>query len=108
MAHDFVKLFDRAHFSNYEPEFAFRITCPKCGHGQRVGAEWKVVPEGFDGNDAPARNAIVPWVLRRHLQFTCASCQTALTVYLSGAAGGRHGEIQYGLAGLSYDGQTLL
>jgi hypothetical protein len=107
VAHQLLSYFDKVHFSDYDASLAFILSCPKCEASQPVSVPWSNLREGFCGNDKPEKNATSPWLVKRHLLVACNSCSTPLTVYLSGAAGGRHGEIQYGLAGLSYENTTL-
>jgi hypothetical protein len=107
MSHDLVSRFSRSWFSTYEPELAFTVQCPVCDERQDVLACWSELTEGFGGNALVVRNA-GPFVIGAQVPISCTHCGERLTVYLAGAAGGRQGEVQYGVAGLRYADTTLI
>lgn len=107
MSKSLVSRFNRTWFSNYEPNLAFTVQCPVCEGHQPVELTWAEVAPGFGGNDTVARNS-APFLIGAHLSTACTGCGTPLTIYLAGAAGGRHGEVQYGVAGLRHAETTLV
>ena len=107
MSQRLVSHFTKSWFSNYDDRLAFDVTCPMCESSVPVDVTWSEAREGLGGNADVLPNFKPAFVIPLHLCTNCR-CGTPITIYFSGAAGGRHGEVQYGVAGLRYGETTLV
>lgn len=99
MTEALVARFSRTGFSNYDGRVETDVHCSNCGRWHAVSVAFPATQPG-SGGFAPSPHARAgPFVLTRHLRDRCA-CGADILVVLTGGAGGRHGEEQYGVAGL--------
>lgn len=89
----------KSWFSNYDERVALEVHCAACDGWTALDVPWRDLQPGSGGLalDAAARTS--PFVLTRHARAVCR-CGADLVLVLTGAAGGRQGEEQYGVAGL--------
>ncbi|MBL8315695.1 MAG: hypothetical protein JNK55_18315 [Rubrivivax sp.] len=89
----------KSWFSNYEPELALDVRCGVCGNWRQVRVAWQQLLPGTGGLMLKAATQQSPFLLQRYAQLSC-NCGARMVLALTGAAGGRQGEEQYGIAAL--------
>ena len=89
----------QAWFSNYEPELALEVRCGACERWKEVRVAWQELLPGTGGLVLKSGAQHSPFLLQRHAQLSC-DCGAKIVLALTGAAGGRQGEEQYGIAAL--------
>jgi hypothetical protein len=89
----------KSWFSNYDEELALSIHCGACEQWTPVRVRWQELRTGTGGVDLSANAQASPFVLTRHALVSC-NCGAQVVLALTGGAGGRQGEEQYGVAGL--------
>ncbi|HRD96979.1 MAG TPA: hypothetical protein PLA97_11345 [Rubrivivax sp.] len=89
----------KSWFSNYEPELALEVCCGVCGNWNQVRVAWQQLLPGTGGLILKAAAQQSPFLLQRYARLSC-NCGARMVLALTGAAGGRQGEEQYGIAAL--------
>ncbi len=89
----------QAWFSNYEPELALEVRCGVCERWKEVRVAWQELLPGTGGLVLKSGAQHSPFLLQRYAQLSC-DCGAKIVLALTGAAGGRQGEAQYGIAAL--------
>ena len=105
MTRALIHQLSKSWFSNYDEPFAVDVRCGACGQWAPIRLAWRDLLPGAGGLKLSAVAQAEPFVLTRHAAFACR-CGTRITLVLTGAAGGRQGEEQYGVAGLQIGDQV--
>ena len=105
MTSSLIHRLSKSWFSNYDESFAVDVRCA-CGQWAPTCSAWRDVLPGTGGVTLSAHDQAPLFVLTKHMVFSCR-CGTRITLVLSGAAGGRQGEEQYGVAGIKIGDQVF-
>lgn len=106
MTRALIHLLSKSWFSNYDEPFAVDVRCCACGQWAPIRLAWRDFLPGAGGLKLIPIVQDSPFVLTRHAVASCG-CGTRITLVLTGAAGGRQGEEQYGVAGLQIGDQVF-
>jgi hypothetical protein len=106
MTRALINQLSKSWFSNYDEPFAVDVRCSACRQWAPIRLAWRDLQPGAGGLRLSAHAQATPFVLTRHAVVTCG-CGTRITLVLTGAAGGRQGEEQYGVAGLQIGEQVF-
>ena len=99
MSKDLVARVSKSWFSNYDEQVALDVRCAACENWTPVAVAWQDLRSGPGALELPAGAMESPFVMTKHLQSACG-CGAEILLVLTGGAGGRQGEEQYGVAGL--------
>lgn len=106
MTRALIHLLSKSWFSNYDEPFAVDVRCGACGRWAPIRLSWRDIPPGAGGLQQSPIVQDSPFVLTKHAVASCG-CGTRITLVLTGAAGGRQGEEQYGVVGLQIGDQLF-
>ncbi|MFO1280857.1 MAG: hypothetical protein U1F51_00070 [Burkholderiales bacterium] len=97
----------KSWFSNYDDALSLEVRCGGCDRWTPVSVRWHETRPGTGDVELPVDARARPFVLTRHVDGACA-CGAGYRLVLTGAAGGRHGEEQYGVAALESGGRRFV
>jgi hypothetical protein len=106
MTRELLERLSNSWFSNHDEPFAVEVHCGACGEWAALHLAWAEFLPGSGGLKLGASIQDSPFVLIRHARFSC-HCGARITLVLTGAAGGRQAEEQYGVAALQTGDQLF-